>query len=355
MKVLILGADGYLGRPTKKYLLEQGYEVEGIDNLSKRERMLAVGVDPLYWPTIDEQTIGGDVCNYRFMYHSLDSFMPDAIIHYAEQPSAPLSMFSPEHAKRTLENNITSTLNLAWAAKEVCPEAHILKLGTMGEYGTPDVAEIPEGWIHLNGQKMIFPRMPGSIYHASKVADTDLLWFCVRNWGLRVTDIMQGPVYGYVEDGFFAYDEIFGTVINRFIAQAVVGHPCTIYGKGGQRRGFIDLEDALQAIGLLLKHPPDRGDMQIINQITQVWSVKDLAEMVARNAREMGLAAGVIHIDNPRREAEEHTYSPTFNALQNFGLEPRVLDDRKVKSMLASVCQHKKSINQLGFLKNVRW
>ena len=278
MKVLILGADGYLGWPTCMYFSQRGHKVIGIDNYFRRKACIELDCEPLFqnpnliqrvkiWEEVTGRKIHvriGDVTDYQFLKSIFKEYNPDTVIHYAEQPSAPYSMISRKKAETTIINNLISTLNVSYAVKEQNPSCHIIKIGTMGEYGTPNI-DIPEGWIDIeyNGRKdrFLFPRQASSLYHTTKIQDTDLLWFYVRTWGIRVTDLMQGPVYGIFTNEAdlderlmpnFNYDEIFGTVLNRFVVQAVAGYPLTVYGKGGQTRGYINIKDTLQCVYLAL-------------------------------------------------------------------------------------------------------
>jgi UDP-sulfoquinovose synthase len=292
---------------------------------------------------------------------------PDAIVHYAEQPAAPYSMLNRRAAALTLNNNLTVTANVIFAVRHFCPDAHIVKLGTMGEYGTPDI-DIEEGWLEVKHkgrqQKFLYPRQAGSLYHTTKIMDTDLLWFYVRTWNLRVTDLMQGPVYGlFTEENekddrllsFFNYDEIFGTVLNRFVVQAVAGYPLTVYGKGGQTRGYINIKDTLNCIRLALETPANKGELRIFNQFTETFSVNELAEKVAAVGNELNLNVTVRHVENPRIESEEHYYSPRHTALLELGLQPHSLDDEILKRMMEFILKHKNRIRSGHIYRNVKW
>jgi len=291
----------------------------------------------------------------------------EAVVHYAEQPSAPYSMIRRSAASMTLSNNITATANTIFAVREFCPDAHIIKLGTMGEYGTPNI-DIEEGWLDVEHkgrkQKFLYPRQAGSLYHTTKVMDTDLLWYYVRMWGLRVTDLMQGPVYGMNTDeneGYaelyphFAYDELFGTVINRFIVQAVAGYPLTVYGKGGQTRGYLNLKDTLQCIRLSIENPADQGELRIFNQFVETFSVNDLASKVKGVGDGLGLNVEVKSIENPRKEMEEHYYNPAHTGLLDLGLKPNLLTDDVMAEMINEVIQHKSKIQKHRIFRGVKW
>lgn len=381
MRVLILGGDGYLGWPTAMYLSAEGHEVAVADSYLRRNLMREEDVDPLYsvlnlheriraWKECSGRDIIcyiGDLMEWDFMAKILKEFQPEAIVHYAEQPSAPYSMLRREAATLTLNNNLGVTANLIFAVREFCPDTHIIKLGTMGEYGTPNI-DIEEGWIDIehNGrkEKFLFPRQAGSLYHTTKVMDTDLLWFYVRIWGLRVTDLMQGPVYGIFTNEsemsddlltLFSYDELFGTVLNRFIVQAVVGHPLTVYGKGGQTRGYLNIKDTLKCIKLSIEKPANSGELRIFNQFTETFSVNDLAGRVRDAGAIIGIDVQVKSIENPRKEKEEHYYNPRHTGLIDLGLKPTLLTDEVLTQMMAYVIKCRASIVQHKIFRGTKW
>lgn len=381
MKVLILGADGYLGWPTAMYFSHKGHEVTGIDNYFRRQAAVELDSEPLFqtpnllrraqlWKEKTGYPINihiGDITNYTFLKEIFKTYQPDTVIHYAEQPSAPYSMINRDKAAFTLQNNLVGTMNIAYAVKEEAPECHIVKIGTMGEYGTPNI-DIEEGWIEIEHkgrkEKFLFPRQAGSLYHTTKVQDTDLLWFYVRMWGLRVTDLMQGPVYGLSTDESdlhecflpnFHYDEIFGTVLNRFIVQAVCGYPLTVYGKGGQTRGYLNIRDTLQCVYLSASEPANNGDLRIFNQLTETFSVNELAERVQKIGNSIGYQVDVSHIENPRREKEEHYYNPKYTGLFELGLKPHYLTDEALTDIFKVVERYKSSIKRDSIFRGVRW
>jgi len=381
MRVLILGGDGYLGWPTAMHLTTHGHEVAVADNYLRRDLMRDEDVEPLYavpnlhdrirlWKehTGKEITLYvGDLNRWDFVAQLFAEFQPETIIHYAEQPSAPYSMLRRETATLTLHNNLNVTANVIFAAREFCPEAHIVKLGTMGEYGTPNI-DIEEGWIEIEHkgrkEKFLYPRQAGSLYHTTKIMDTDLLWFYVRMWGLRVTDLMQGPVYGIFTDEskrddkllpFFSYDELFGTVLNRFVVQAVAGYPLTVYGKGGQTRGYLNIKDTLSCVHLALENPPPQNELRIFNQFTETFSVNDLAEKVQCVGRQLGLDVQVKSIANPRQEQEEHYYAPKHTGLLELGLKPHYLTDEVLAEMITQVLKHKENIATHKIFRGTTW
>ncbi|MFC1515778.1 NAD-dependent epimerase/dehydratase family protein [Thermodesulfobacteriota bacterium] len=381
MKILILGGDGYLGWPTAMHLTANGHEVAVVDNYLRRNICREEGVPPLFEvPDLDERTqlwesvsgyhvpvFIGDLSQWDFISEVFRKFTPEAVVHYAEQPAAPYSMLNRRAATLTLQNNLMVTANLIFAVREFCPDAHIVKLGTMGEYGTPNI-DIEEGWIEIlhKGRKdtFLFPRQAGSLYHTTKIMDTDLLWFYVRTWDLRVTDLMQGPVYGLVTDEnendsrlfpFFNYDELFGTVINRFIVQAVAGYPLTVYGKGGQTRGYLDIRDTLQCVHLSLKNPADAGELRIFNQFVETFAVNELAKHIQQVGNQMGLNVRIKSVQNPRKEAEDHYYNPAHTGLLDIGLEPHFLTDEALARMMEIVLQYKDQINRDIIFSGIKW
>ena len=381
MRVLVLGGDGYLGWPTAMSFAAQGHEVTVVDNYFRRQVALETNSEPLL-PTPELagrtalfQSLSGraiavrvvDCTDYRALSAVFRDCRPEAVVHYAEQPSAPYSMMGYGEAHRTLNNNLNATFNVIWAVLEHAPDCHVIKLGTMGEYGTPNI-DIEEGWIDIEhkGRKdrFLFPRQAGSLYHTTKVLDTDLLWFYVRTYGLRVTDLMQGPVYGIDTPEAsldrrlvpnFHYDDIFGTVVNRFLVQAVAGIPLTVYGKGGQTRGYLNLNDTIQCVGLAMENPPPRGQLNVMNQLTETFSVRQIAEKVQRVARSMGLAVETQSIANPRKEKEEHYYNVRHSALLELGLEPHPMTDDVVAAMLGRVLEYRAQIDARRILPRVRW
>lgn len=382
MRILILGGDGYLGWATAMYLSAKGHHVTAVDNYLRRTACLEMNVEPLMAvPTFETrsslwhansdyqvQTLVGDVCDARVLRALVQEFQPEGVVHYAEQPSAPYSMAGFERAARTVQNNLMSTLTLTYAVKDLAPGCHIVKLGTMGEYGTPNI-DIEEGYLDVThkgrSQRFLYPKTPGSIYHLSKVNDSDLLYFATRTWGLAVTDLNQGPVYGIETDELqaderlspiFNYDHIFGTVINRFIVQAVAGFPLTVYGKGGQTRGFINIRDTLRCVELALLRPAASGEFRVFNQFTEAYSVLGLAEKVANVARGMGFKkVSVQSIENPRKEKEEHYYHAAHSGLRDLGLIPNLLTDSVIEGMLRFAIRYRDRINTDYILPRVKW
>ncbi len=381
MRMLVLGADGYLGWPTAMDLAAKGHEVIAVDNYLRRN--IAKDTDSLalfetpdlkeraeIFKAVSGKDIKveiGDLADSDFALGLFEKYKPDAVVHYAEQPSAPYSMRGFEEAQMTLNNNLNVTFNVIWGALQHAPECHIIKLGTMGEYGTPNI-DIEEGWLEIEHKgrkdKFLYPRQAGSLYHTTKVLDTDMMWFYVRTYGLRMTDLMQGPVYGLqtaeadMDERLgpnFHYDDIFGTAVNRFLVQAVAGVPLTVYGKGGQTRGYLNLKDTLQCIDLAAKNPAGKGELRILNQFTEQFSVNELADRVQKAGNSMGLNVQVKSIDNPRKEMEDHYYNAAHSGLMELGLEPHYMTEDVLVAMLERIVEHKDAISNDRIMPRVRW
>lgn len=355
MRILILGADGYLGWPTCLHFASKGHDVLAIDSGVKRRWETKCRVRPLFRVdffqkrAFDWNKIEGnkpiririiDLCAAPLVYTVLEEFIPEVIIHYAEQPSAPYSMMMRSQAVETQFNNVVGTLNLLFGMAHACPEAHLIKLGTMGVYGTPNI-DIEEGFLeiehHGRCDTLPFPKQPGSFYHLSKVYDSHNIMFACNTWNLRATDLNQGVVYGVGTERTtksnlptsFHYDHIFGTVINRFIVQAILGKPLTVYGTGGQTRGFINIKDTIKCVELAALNPPKAGEYRVFNQFTELFSIKELAKRVSEIT-----SSKIDYIPNPRKEAEEHYYNPTHSKLKDLGLDPIFLDNAVLEGML---------------------
>ncbi len=394
MNALILGGDGYLGWPTAMHLSMKGHQVTVVDNYMRRNACTELDVGMLYpLPTLIERAkiwhektgleikvVIGDLTEPELMRSLFNGTLeyqwaidqsycgyPDTVFHYAEQPSAPYSLLNYKYANTTLSNNLLVTNNLMFALKDYSPETHVVHIGTMGEYGTPDI-DIEEGWLDIEHKgrrdKFLFPRQASSLYHTTKIMDTDLMWFCVRMWGLRITDLMQGPVYGFeteeskVDDRLktlFNYDEIFGTVINRFVVQAVSGYPLTVYGKGGQTRGYLNIKDTLQCVEKAALSPAKAGELRIFNQIMETFSVNELAELTQKTGRNLGYEVEIQQLENPRKEAEEHYYNPTYQGLQEIGVEPHYLTEEVMASMFDCVSRYKENIRRDVIFKGIKW
>jgi UDP-sulfoquinovose synthase len=382
MRILILGGDGYLGWATAMYFSARGHDVHAVDNYLRRRAHQEAGTDSLTaigdslparaeaWRQVTGYRIGvteGDLTEWPIVETLFRDFEPEAIIHYGEMPSAPYSFISREHAVFTQYNNVIGTLNVLWAMRDMAPGSHMVKLGTMGEYGTPNI-DIEEGFIQIrhNGRedRLPFPKMPGSWYHASKVHDSVNIQLGCRIWGLRATDLNQGVVYGIeteestLDDRLatrFDYDEVFGTALNRFCLQAVIGHPLTAYGKGGQTRGYLNIVDTLQCVELATLNSAEPGEYRVFNQFTEQFAVNELADLVQRAGGEYGLDVRVEHVDNPRVEAEEHYYNAKHSALLDLGLKPHYLSETLVESMFAKIEEHKDRVITKAIMPKTLW
>ncbi|WP_375511393.1 NAD-dependent epimerase/dehydratase family protein [uncultured Nostoc sp.] len=381
MKVLVIGGDGYCGWATALYLSNRGYEVGILDSLVRRHWDNELGVETLTpialiqqrlqrWQDLTGKSIDlfiGDITNYEFLHKTLQQFQPNALVHFGEQRSAPFSMIDREHAVITQVNNVVGTLNLLYAMREDFPDCHLVKLGTMGEYGTPNI-DIEEGYITIehNGRKdtLPYPKQPGSMYHLSKVHDSHNIHFACRIWGLRATDLNQGVVYGVLteETGMdellinrLDYDGVFGTALNRFCIQAAIGHPLTVYGKGGQTRGFLDIRDTVRCVELAIANPAEAGEFRVFNQFTEQFSVGDLALMVKKAGNAMGLNVEINHLDNPRVEKEEHYFNAKNTKLLDLGLQPHLLSDSLLDSLLNFAIKYQKRVDHKQILPKVSW
>jgi UDP-sulfoquinovose synthase len=381
MRTVVLGGDGYCGWATALYLSNHGQSVAIVDNFCRRQWDYELGVQTLTpirplperlraWKDLTGKKIDvftGDVMDYDFLSNVIREFEPDAVVHFAEQRAAPYSMIDRKHAVFTQVNNVVGTLNLLFALREFKPDCHLIKLGTMGEYGTPNI-DIEEGYITIehNGRKDVlpYPKQPGSFYHLSKVHDSHNIMFCCKIWGLRATDLNQGVVYGTMSDEValdealinrFDYDEVFGTVLNRFCAQAAIGIPLTVYGKGGQTRGFLDIRDTVRCIEIACLNPAQRGEFRVFNQFTEQFSVLDLARMVQSEGKKLGLKVELNHLPDPRVEAEEHYYNAKHSKLIELGLVPHLLSDSLLDSLMNIAIRYQDRIDPEMMLPRVNW
>jgi UDP-sulfoquinovose synthase len=378
VRIIVLGGDGYLGWPTALHLSECGHEVAIADNFVRRQYDRELGVESLVpieplaervrtWHELTGRqlhTYIGDLCDAEFTYRMIGEFRPDAVVHFAEQRAAPYSMIDRQHAVYTQTNNVVGTLNLLYAIAETDPGIHLIKLGTMGEYGTPNI-DIEEGWLEVTHKgrtdRVLYPKRPSSFYHLSKVHDSHNIEFACRVWGLPATDLNQGIVYGQqtgetVRDDRLAtrfdYDAVFGTVLNRFIILAALGEPLTVYGEGGQTRGLIDIRDTVECIRLAAEHPAEPGEYRVFNQMTESMSVRDIAKLVADLHPN---AVDVEYLDNPRVEAEAHYYKVTHSGLVELGLSPHLLSDTLLTSLYSVADRYKHRADPAALRPNVRW
>lgn len=381
MNVLILGGDGYCGWPTALYLSKRGHRVGIVDSLIRRLWDCELGVSTLtpieslhkrvtVWRELSGKAIDlfvGDISNYSFVRDSFEAFRPDAVVHFAEQRSAPFSMIDREHAVMTQLNNVGGTLNVLFAIREIAPDCHLVKLGTMGEYGTPNI-DIEEGFIEIshNGRRDVlpFPKQPGSFYHLSKVHDSHNIHFACKIWKLRATDLNQGVVYGTMTEEIalderlinrLDYDEVWGTALNRFCVQAAIGHPLTVYGNGGQTRGFLDIRDTVRCIELAVLNPAKVGEYRVFNQFTEQFTVAGLADQVASAGKHMGIEVRIENLPNPRIEAQEHYYNAKHTALIDLGLVPHKLCESLLDSLLNITSKYRERVDRSVIMPKVDW
>src|SRR5580692_6965049 len=381
MNLCVLGGDGYCGWAAALYLSGRGHEVSIVDSLVRRQWDRDLEVETLtpilsmperldIWQRLTGKPIrffAGDVTDYEFLSATIQELNPEVVVHFAEQRSAPYSMIDREHAVSTQVNNVVGTMNLLFALREFAPDCHLVKLGTMGEYGTPNI-DIEEGYIEIehNGRKDVlpFPKQPGSFYHLSKVHDSHNIMFACKIWGLRATDLNQGVVYGTLTDEValdealinrFDYDEVFGTVLNRFCIEAAIGHPLTVYGKGGQTRGFLDIRDTVRCIELACMNPAGKGEFRVFNQFTEQFSVLDLAHLVQKAGKQTGLKVEIDYLSDPRVEADQHYYNAKHSKLIDLGLAPHFLSDSLLDSLIDIAVRYKDRIDTALFLPRVNW
>jgi UDP-sulfoquinovose synthase len=381
MKVIVLGGDGYCGWGTALHLSARGHSVTIVDNFVRRQWDHEVGAQTLTpilplserlrtWTRMTGKVIDlfvGDVTDYGFLLSTVKRSEPEAIIHFAEQRSAPYSMIDQKHAVFTQVNNIVGTLNVLFSIREAQPDCHLIKLGTMGEYGTPNI-DIEEGYITIehNGRRDIlpFPKQPGSFYHLSKVHDSHNMMFACKIWGVRATDLNQGVVYGTMTDEIgldealinrLDYDEVFGTVLNRFCVQAAIGQPLTVYGKGGQTRGFLDIRDTVRCIELACLNPAAKGECRVYNQFTEQFSILDIARKVQEAGKNLGTKVEIDHIPDPRVEAEQHYYNAKHSKLLDLGLQPHYLSESLLDSLMNVALKYRDRVDSTIMLPQVNW
>ncbi|MDZ5784311.1 NAD-dependent epimerase/dehydratase family protein [Marinococcus luteus] len=381
MKIIVAGGDGFCGWPTALYLSKQGHDVSIIDSMVRRkidDELHSNSITPIAsledrvskWKELtgkEIRTYEGDLQHYDFLQQVMEQEKPEAFVHFAEQRSAPYSMIDREHAVYTQVNNVVGNLNVLYAIKEMAPDCHLIKLGTMGEYGTPNIP-IEEGYLEVEhkGRKdrLPFPKQPGSFYHLSKVHDSHNIMFACKVWGIRATDLNQGIVYGLdtnetnmdpVLTNRLDYDGVFGTALNRFIIQSAIGRNLTVYGKGGQTRGFLNLEDTVRCVEIAADKPAEPGEFRVFNQFTEDFSVLELAERVKKVAEEEGYHVDVDHLENPRVELEEHFLEAVNTNLLDLGLEPHFLTDDVIRHILKAVIEHKERVIEENVLPSVSW
>ena len=350
--ILVLGSDGYIGYEYSNN------EVEQIDNCYKRRLLEQLNITPLNKQVLRDTIFMVDMASSNEVNNMIRELQPDTIIHLAENPSAPYSMKTASTGRETINNNVQGTMNLIYAVRDYSPDSHIIKLGSMGTYGCPNV-EIPEGWFDLEYKgredRLLFPSTPHSIYHLSKVMDSQALSFACRMWGLRVTDLHQGFVHGVNLDdpSRFCYDDIFGTVLNRFMVQAVAGIPLTVYGKGGQTRGLIHIKDTIQCLNLATENSPKPGEYRVVNQLTEWMSINDIAQLVKSAGIRHGLRVTIDHIKNPRIEKEDHFYKVEHKVMKDYGYKGNFLTTDVISETMDWIKDF--DINENQILPGVKW
>ncbi|MEY8002022.1 NAD-dependent epimerase/dehydratase family protein [Clostridium sp. Mt-5] len=381
MNIIVAGGDGFCGWPTALYLSKQGHNVVIVDNLVRRKIDRELGsnsVTPIAslkrrvnkWKELTGKEIKiyiGDLNHYDFLSEVFRQVNPEAFIHFAEQRSAPYSMIDREHAVYTQSNNVLGNINVLYAIKEFAPDCHLIKLGTMGEYGNPNI-DIEEGFIEIEhkGRKdrLPYPKQPGSFYHLSKVHDSNNIMFACKIWNIRATDLNQGVVYGLHTDetmmdpvlnNRFDYDGVYGTALNRFLIQAAVGHDLTVYGKGGQTRAFLNIKDTVRCIEIAVNNPAEKGEFRVFNQFTEYFSVLNLAEKAKKAGEELKLKVDIEHIKNPRVELEEHYFHAVNTKLIHLGLQPHLLTDEVLKEILKVAIKNKDRVIIGNILPKITW
>ena len=378
MQILVLGGDGYLGWPTALHLSALGHEVAVNDNFARRGYDEEMGVESLIpivtlderiaaWREVSSKEIKayvGDLVDAPFVHQMVGDFRPDTIVHFGEQRAAPYSMIDQAHAVYTQTNNVVGNLNVMYAIADIDRDIHLVKLGTMGEYGQPNI-DIEEGWIEIEHKgrtdRLMYPKKPGSFYHLSKVHDSHNIEFGCRIWGLRATDLNQGVVYGADTEQTkldprlatrFDYDGVFGTVLNRMVIQAVLGHPLTVYGNGSQTRGLINIVDTVECIRLASETPADPGEFRVFNQMTESLSINQIAETIAD---EYPGEVRIDHVQNPRVEIYDHYYNVVHTALEGLGLKPTLLSTTLIDHLFDVVERYRDRVDLAAIMPTVRW
>jgi len=384
MKVIVFGGDGFCGWPCALNLSELGHEVCIVDNLSRRRIDKELGCESLtpIFPIEERVQAWKDVSSNDIIFENIDiaedynsllnlvsEYHPDAVIHYAEQRAAPYSMKSSRERRYTVDNNLNATNNILSAIEESKQDIHLLHLGTMGVYGYGTVgAVIPEGYLTIKvsgceGQEekeILYPADPGSIYHMTKTQDALFFYFYNKNYGIRVTDLHQGIVWGTDTNqtkrderliNRFDYDSDYGTVLNRFLVESAVGHPLTVYGTGGQTRAFIHIKDSVKCVELALNHPPKEGDrVHIYNQMTETHRLIDLANKIVELT-----GCEISFLENPRKEAEENELKVSNECFLNIGLHPITLKDSLMVEVAEVVSRYKKRVDLSKILPISKW
>lgn len=386
-KVIVFGGDGFCGWPISLGLSADGYDVTIVDDLSRRiidkkigcnslTPILTIGQRILKWHQVTKKKIQFSKINiaenYTELYNVIKMIKPEVVIHLAEQRAAPYSMKSNVERRYTVDNNIMATHNLLTAITDIGIKPHIIHIGTMGVYGYGGIGQfhIPEGYVDSElkcnktgnsvNMEIMFPPDPGSIYHMTKVMDSQMFYFYNKNYNLRITDLHQGIVWGTQtaetrlhEDliNRFDYDGDYGTVLNRFIVQGVINHPITVYGSGDRFRAFIHIKDTVECIRMAVKNPPGHGDrVMILNQTTEQLNLLDLAKIISRKT-----GAKIRHYTNPRKEADRNTLIVSNDTLLKMGLNPKKLDDIGIDEIISIVSKYKRFINKGKIIPESTW
>lgn len=381
MRVIVVGGDGFCGWPTALHLANSGHKVLILDNLSRRK--IDEELETRSLTQISSFTERIELAN-QFIENRLDgavldvsqekdrfrevvnSFWPDAIIHFGQQRSAPYSMISENHRCNTVNQNVSSTSNLLSVIATVNPEIHLVHLGTMGVYGySKAFGKIPEGYLDItinetgNQQDILYPANPGSIYHMTKCLDQLMFQFYHKNWGIPITDLHQGIVWGVstneteLHEGLvnrFDYDAVYGTVLNRFLVQAVHGYPLTVYGTGGQTRAFIHISDTVKCVRMAMENPPEENRVRIFNQVAETKSVLDLAMMVSER-----YSVPVQQVPNPRKEAESNDLDVSNEGLKHLGFNPVLLKNKLMDDVVYLAKQGKDFFRKENVLNSPKW
>ncbi len=385
MRVLVLGGDGFCGWPTSLYLSDRGHDVTIADNLSRRKIDVELEVESLTpirslsdrlraWKEVSGREIGFvniDLANeYDRLAALLQDLRPDAIVHFAEQRAAPYSMRSEKTKRYTVDNNVRATHNLLTALVATGVDASLAHLGTMGVYGYgwSGSAPIPEGYLTVKvptpdgeiEREILHPANPGSVYHMTKTLDQLLFSFYAKNDGLRITDLHQGIVWGTqtqqtIKDerliNRFDYDGDYGTVLNRFLMQAAIGHPLTVHGTGGQTRAFIHIRDTVRCIEIAISNPPKSGDQpKVLNQVTEVHRLLDLAKLISDKT-----GAEVAYLPNPRREADENDLVVRNDQFLALGLQPTTLSEGLLEEITDIAAKYKHRVNPSKIIARSVW
>lgn len=385
MRIGVFGGDGFIGWPASLHLANRGHEVAIVDNLSRRQIDLELGVQSLTpIESIQERIkIWERISNRRIQFEQLDlatefervkdwfeDFRPDCVIHLAQQRAAPYSMKSDRHKAYTVNNNVNATHNLLNAIVELELDVHLVHLGTMGVYGYSDIgATIPEGYLpvqvsnddgSLHTQEILYPTNPGSVYHMTKCLDQLMLAFYAKNDQLRLTDLHQGIVWGTQTAetkrhpsliNRFDYDGDYGTVLNRFLIQAAINYPLTVHGTGGQTRAFIHIQDSVRCIELAVTNPPTRGDRtKIFNQMTETHRIRDLAKLVSELS-----GVPIEYQTNPRREADENDLRVSNETFLSLGLNPITLDEGLLDELVEIARKYKSRIDRSRIPAQSAW